>query len=143
VGFAVPVNTAKRIVPQLIQFGEVKRPRPGASFYTVEDFTERGFRMPVESGLIPYNVVPNGTLQKVGIKGLSRDGYGEIVLGDIIISIDGVKMSNTDDLFRYLDKKQIGDTVQVEIYRGNSRTTVPVKLLQSSQTTQTRPNRRF
>lgn len=143
VGFAVPVNTAKRIVPQLIQFGEVKRPKPGASFYTVEDFTERGFRMPVESGLIPYNVVPNGTLQKAGIKGLYRDSYGELMLGDVILSIDGVKMSNTDDLFRYLDKKQIGDTVQVEIYRGNSRTTVPVKLLQSSQTTQTRPNRRF
>ncbi|MEK7724299.1 MAG: trypsin-like peptidase domain-containing protein, partial [Acidobacteriota bacterium] len=143
VGFAVPVNTAKRIVPQLIQFGEVKRPRPGASFYTVEDFTEKGFRMPVESGLIPYNVVPNGTLQKAGIKGLSRDGYGEILLGDIILSIDDVKMNDTDALFRYLDKKQIGDTVQAKVYRNKQEITMPIKLLQSSQTTQTRPNRRF
>jgi serine protease Do len=66
-----------------------------------------------------------------------------LMLGDIIISIDGVKMSNTDDLFRYLDKKQIGDTVQAKVYRNKQEITVPIKLLQSSQTTQTRPNRRF
>lgn len=143
VGFAVPMNTAKRIIPQLIQFGEVNRPRPGASFYSVEQFVERGFRMPVESGLIPYNLIANGTLQKAGLKGLSRSGGGELALGDIIVSIDGVKMANTDDLFRYLDKKQIGDTVQARIYRGNGEITVPIKLLKSSPTTQTRPTRRF
>lgn len=143
VGFAVPVNTAKRIVPQLIQFGEVKRPRPGASFYTVNQFVERGFRMPVENGLIPYNLTANGTMQAAGLKGLSRNNFGELALGDIILALDGVQMTSTDDLYRFLDKKQIGDTVQAKIYRNNAEITVPIKLLSSSQSTQTRPTRRF
>lgn len=142
VGFAVPVNTAKRIVPQLIQFGEVKRPRLGANFYSVEQLTEQGVNLPVESGLLVRNVQTGGSAERAGLRGLSQDNTGEIVLGDIILSIDGEKMTDLDDLFRYLDKKQIGDTVQAEVFRTNKRITVPVKLLQSTSQP-TRPGRQF
>jgi S1-C subfamily serine protease len=142
VGFAVPVNTAKRIVPQLIQFGEVKRPRIGGDLLSVEKLAEQGVKLPVASGLLLRAVVTGGSAERAGLKGLSRDGYGEIVLGDIILSIDGEKMSDLDDLYRYLDKKQIGDTVQARIFRGNQELTVPVKLLQSPSQP-ARSNRRF
>lgn len=143
VGFAIPISIAKRVIPQLIQFGEVKRPKPGANLLSVEQLAEQGVKLPVGSGLLVRNVLTGGSFDKAGIKGLSRNGYGEIVLGDIVLSMDGEKMSDTDVLDRFLDKKKIGDTVQVEILRGNSKITVPVKLLQSPQTTQTRPARRF
>lgn len=143
VGFAIPIRIAKRVIPELIQFGEVKRPKPGASFYSVAQLTEQGVQLPVESGLLVRSVLAGGSFDKAGIKGLSRSGYGEIVLGDIILSIDGEKMSDTDVMDRFLDKKKIGDVVQVKIFRGNKEMTVPVTLSQSPQSIQTRPRRQF
>jgi S1-C subfamily serine protease len=142
VGFAVPVNTAKRVIPQLIQFGEVKRPKLGANLLSVEQLIDQGVKIPVENGLLIRNVQTGGSAEKAGLKGISQDNTGEVVLGDIILSIDGEPMSDLDDLYRYLDKKQIGDTVQAEVFRGNGRIKVPVKLLQTTSQP-TRSTRQF
>jgi S1-C subfamily serine protease len=64
---------------------------------------------------------------------------GEVVLGDIITSIDGTKVANLDDVYRVLDKKQIGDTVQVEIYRGSRTQVISVKLMALPAAVQGRP----
>ncbi|CAN5568796.1 trypsin-like peptidase domain-containing protein [soil metagenome] len=146
VGFAIPVNIAKRVVPQLIQFGEVRRPNLGIRPYIVEQLQQQGVRLPVESGLLVRSVAPGGTAERAGIRGLSQNGNGEVVLGDIITSIDGAKMNNLDDLYRFLDKKQIGDTIQAEIFRNNRTMTVSVKLLPTPRgdaSLQGRPMRRF
>lgn len=144
VGFAIPVSIAKRVIPQLIQFGEVKRPKIGANLLSVGQLAEQGVKLPIASGLLVRNLITGGSAEKAGLKGLSRDNSGEIILGDIILSIDGVKMSDMDDLDKYFDKKQIGETVQAKIFRNNKEMTVPIKLLSSSiQPAQTRPNRRF
>ena len=124
VGFAIPVNIAKRVVPQLIQFGEVRRPKLGASTPSVSDLLQRGYSFPVAEGLLVYQVLPGGSAERAGIRGISSNGD----LGDIIISIDGQKTNDTDDLDRVLDKKQIGDSVQVELYRDGKTITVPIKL---------------
>ena len=142
VGFAVPVNIAKRVVPQLIQFGEVRRPKLGANLLSVSSLGEQGARLPVASGLVVRNVVQGSSAANAGLKGLSQDPTGSVTLGDIIISIDGEKMDDSDDLFRYLDKKQIGDTVQVQVYRNGSNVTIPVRLL-GSQPAATRTTRRL
>jgi S1-C subfamily serine protease len=139
VGFAVPVSIAKRVVPQLIQFGEVRRPKLGATLYAVEQLSEQGIRMPVEKGLLVRSVSPGGSASGAGLRGLSQDNSGDMILGDIITSIDGEKISNLDELYRFLDKKQIGDTVQVEIYRGNKLQTVSVKLKPLPASLQGRP----
>lgn len=125
VGFAIPVSTAKRVIPQLIQFGEVRRPKLGASLPSVEDLQARGYKLPVEKGLLIYSLVPGGAAERAGLRGLTQDG----TVGDILLSIDGQSTNSLDDLYRLLDKKQIGDTVQVEVYRGGRNVTVPVKLL--------------
>ena len=65
---------------------------------------------------------------------------GGVTIGDIIISIDGQPMNDIDDLYRQLDKKQIGETIQVELYRGGKNVTVPVKLLGTPASS--RPTRR-
>ncbi|MEO6052228.1 MAG: trypsin-like peptidase domain-containing protein, partial [Pyrinomonadaceae bacterium] len=129
VGFAIPVSIAKRIIPQLIQFGEVRRPKLGAELLSVTALADQGVRLPVESGLIVRNVNQGTTASNAGLRGLSQDPSGTVILGDVIVSIDGEKMNDLDDLFRYLDKKQIGDTIQVGVFRNGKTTTVPVKLL--------------
>jgi len=140
VGFAVPVNIAKRIVPQLIQFGEVRRPKLGATLYSVEQLVERGIQMPVPKGLLIRSISPGGSAASAGLRGLAQDGEGELILGDIITSIDGTKVADLDDVYKLLDKKQIGDTVQVEIYRTNKSQIVPVKLMPLPASVQGRPS---
>lgn len=128
VGFAVPVNIAKRVVPQLIQFGEVRRPKLGASTMSVASLLDQGARLPVESGLLIRSVTQGSPAAASGLKGLSQANDGSILLGDIIESIDGEKLTTNDDLYRLLDKKQIGDTIQIEVFRAGKRVTVPLKL---------------
>ncbi len=138
VGFAIPVNIAKRVIPQLLQFGEVRRPKLGANLRGISQLREQGVRLPVEGGLLVLQSVAGGSAQSAGIRGLSQGAGGDVVLGDIITTINGEKMNDLDDLYRFLDKKQIGETIQVEIYRNGKTLTVPVKLLPLS-----RPVRQF
>ncbi len=132
VGFAVPVNIAKRVVPQLISNGEVVRPKLGISTYVVRDLVRQGVELPVSDGVIITQVQPDGSAAAAGLRGLQQTTMGETIIGDIIISIDGESINDRNDLFRVLDKHNINDTVQVEILRGGRRTTVPVKLLPDS-----------
>jgi S1-C subfamily serine protease len=145
VGFAIPVNIAKRIVPQLIQFGEVRRPKLGVDGVSVARLAEQGLDMPIEKGLLLRSVAGGSPAGAAGLKGLSRAGNGEIALGDIITSIDGQSIGDLDDLYRFLDKKQFGDTVQVEVFRNGKTLTVPVKLtlIQRQQQPSGRPGSKF
>ena len=85
--------------------------------------------------------MPGTTASNAGLRGISQDGTGNAILGDVITSIDGEKMADLDDLYRYLDKKQIGDTIQVAVYRNGKTTTIPVKLLGTQPAS--RPTRRI
>jgi len=137
VGFAVPISTARRVIPQLIQYGEVRRPKLGANLDSVAKLSAQGYRMPVENGLLVGTVIQGGAASSAGLKGLSRSAEGATLIGDIITSIDGEKMNDLDDLYRLLDKKQIGDTVRVEVYRNGAATTIPVRLVNPPQQTRT------
>jgi putative serine protease PepD len=141
VGFAVPVSIAKRIVPQLIQFGKVRRPRLGIYPRDVEPLS-RQFRMPIDYGVLILQTQPGSPAANAGLKGTQQTYDGDLILGDIITAIDGEKVGNNDDLFRILDKHQIGDTVKVEIFRNGSKTTVSVKLTEITDN-QRRPTRRL
>ncbi|HEX5707114.1 MAG TPA: trypsin-like peptidase domain-containing protein [Pyrinomonadaceae bacterium] len=127
VGFAVPVNIAKRIVPQLISQGRVVRPKLG--IFPLDVSRIRGVRLPVERGLIIYQLDPQGSAAAARLRALEQTPDGDIILGDIIVAIDGEAVEDSDDLYRILDKHQFGDVVQVEVVREGQRTTVPVRLL--------------
>lgn len=127
VGFAVPVNIAKRIIPQLIQFGEVRRPKLGINALSVAQLRAQGLNLPAQAGLFVRSVLPGGAAATAGIRGLQQTG-GDVVLGDIITTVDNEKVEDLDDLYKILDRKQIGDTVNVEILRDNKRQNVSVKL---------------
>ncbi|MFV0387839.1 MAG: S1C family serine protease [Pyrinomonadaceae bacterium] len=131
VGFAIPINTAKSVVPQLIKFGEVRRPKFGADLRPVAEFVDRGYNLPIRNGILVVNTVPGGTLDKAGIHGLSRDQQG-YMLGDIILEADGVELNSMDDLYRFLEKKKMGDSVNVTLYRNGKKLTVPVTLVSTT-----------
>jgi S1-C subfamily serine protease len=127
VGFAVPVNIAKRIVPQLIRSGEVRRPKLGITTREVAQLRGR-IELPVSDGLLIWQVAAGGAAANAGLRGLTQTENGDVEIGDIIVGMDGEKLDNSDDLYRLLDKHQIGDVAQVQILRNGRRTTVPVRL---------------
>ena len=126
VGFAIPVNIAKRIVPQLVRNGSVQRPSLSITSRDVEALGRQA-QLPVSDGVLIWTVRTGGAAANAGLRGLAQTEDG-VELGDIIVAIDGEKVSNNDDLYRLLDKHQIGDTVNVEVIRRGRHTTVPVRL---------------
>ncbi len=139
VGFAIPVSIAKRVVPQLIQFGEVRRPKLGATFISLAELRDRGISTPVADGMLIQRTVQGGSAERAGLRGFTRDETGTTIIGDVITAIDGEKVTDMDDLYKALDKRKIGDTVQVDILRGEKKMTLPVKLLTLPAAVQGRP----
>src|SRR5438552_3211498 len=106
VGFAIPVNIAKRIVPQLVRNGYVQRPKLGIVPRDVESLSGQ-VRLPVSYGTMIWQVQPGGPAANAGLRGLVQTEDGDVELGDIIIAINGEKVSNNDDLYKLLDKHQV------------------------------------
>jgi putative serine protease PepD len=130
VGFAVPVSIAKRVVPQLLQNGQVRRPKLGISTRDVAAFRNQ-VDLPVSDGVLIIQVARGSGAANAGLRGMQQTEMGDFELGDIIVGIDNDKVANSDDLFRVLDKHQIGETVQVQIWRDGRRMSVPVRLMES------------
>ena len=127
VGFAIPVNIAKRIVPELVRNGTVQRPKLGITPRDVETLG-RQVELPVSDGVLIWYVQQGGPAANAGLRGLVQTDDGDVELGDIIVGIDGQKVGDNDELYKILDKHQMGDTISVEIIRRGRRMTVPVKL---------------
>ena len=132
IGFAVPVSIAKRVVPQLLKNGAVSRPKLGINTRDVA-LLRNQVDLPVDDGVMIIQVARGGGAAQAGLRGIQQTEMGDFELGDIIVGIDNNKVGNTDDLFRVLDKHQIGDTVQVQIWRNGRKTSVPVRLTESPE----------
>lgn len=124
-GFAVPVDTIKTIVPQLILHGKIIR--PGLGIGIVPDSTKRRF-LRDDKGIIIYYVEENSPAGKAGLKGMTQDQYGRTYLGDIILSVDGTEVNNLDDLYQFLETKKVGDSVMVKYRREDKTMAVKVVL---------------
>lgn len=133
IGFAVPVDTAKKIIPDLIARGHVSRPWLGISALPLDSRLARTLGLPVEEGIIIGEVYAGSGAAAAGLRAtVARESsYGGIAierLGDVILSVNGQQVKNTNDLQNLLKDKQVGQTVQVEVLREGSRVTVPVRL---------------
>src|ERR1043165_7577856 len=124
VGFAIPVNIAKRIVPQLVRNGSVQRPKLGIIRRDVDTLTGQ-VELPVAYGVLIWNTQPGGPAANAGLRGMVRTDDGSIELGDIVVGVDAEKINNNDELYKALNKHQIGDSVNLDVYRGSRRMTVP------------------
>jgi S1-C subfamily serine protease len=127
VGFAIPINIAKRVVPELVKNGEVRRPKLGIVPRDVESLSNQ-VRLPVTTGVLIWNVQPGGPAANAGLRGMVQTEDGDIELGDIIVGVDGEKINNNDELYRALNQHQLGDTVSVDVFRNGTRMTIPVWL---------------
>lgn len=133
VGFAVPVNIAKRIVPELVRSGEVRRPKLGIGTRDV-GMLKGQLDLPIADGVIILQVAPGEAAANAGLRGLTQTENGDVEIGDIIVGMDGNKIANSDDLYRSLDKHQVGDTVQLQIFRNGRNSSVPVRLTEGANT---------
>jgi S1-C subfamily serine protease len=124
-GFAVPVDTIKNIVPQLIQHGKLIR--PGLGIGIVPDSMKKRIAGNLKGIIVSY-VDEKGSAAKAGIQGMTQDQFGRTYLGDIILSVDGQDVNNLDDIYQVLDKHQIGDDVMVKYLRDGKTLAVKVKL---------------
>ena len=126
IGFAIPVNTAKRLVPELISKGRVSHPWLGVRGVNVTRELSRRLKLPAEHGVLVMVVEPRSPAAQAGIRGGDRRvPVGNMVLllgGDLIVGIDGQKVENNDRLVAYLDDhKRVGQTVELEILRQDQR----------------------
>jgi S1-C subfamily serine protease len=125
IGFAVPVDTVARIVPQLIQYGREVRPVIGVEF--ADDAIAR--RLGVRGALV-VRVVENGPAQRAGIMGTTQEyPSGRIHLGDIITGINDKPVNSSQDIHLALDDKQPGDKVVLQVLRGGTeKLSLPLEL---------------
>jgi S1-C subfamily serine protease len=118
VGFAVPVDLIKKIVPQIIQFGKVTRPGIGGITFVPDEYASRAG---IEGAII-RDVPRDSQAYELGLRGLGRDSFGRLYIRDVIVAIDGTKVKSYDDFFSALDNYKIGETVTLTIERaGKSR----------------------
>ena len=123
IGFAVPVDTVNRIVPELIKYGKLIRPGLGVSL--VPDAMAK--RWGVE-GLIIGKVSRGGPADRAGLRGARETAAGRVELGDIIMAVAGKRVTTIDDLMNVMEDHKVGDQVTVEVLRGNRRKQVSVTL---------------
>jgi S1-C subfamily serine protease len=132
IGFAVPVDIAKRIIPEIISKGYVSRPWLGVSTLVLTRGIARAFQLPVEEGIIVGDVYRNSGAAAAGLRPATvRESiYGLALqqLGDVILSVGGRKVASIDDLQNALQDKKPGEMVDVEILRQRGRVTLPVRL---------------
>ena len=129
IGFAVPVNTAKKIVPQLKEHGKVERAYLGVTTTTVTEQLAEDLNLPVEEGALVQDVVDGGPADKAGLRaGRTEVGQGLRVGGDILVEVDGQPIERNSDVADAILDDQPGDEVEIEYFRGEDRKTVTVKL---------------
>jgi len=126
IGFAVPVDTINKIVPEIIRYGKVLRPGLGVSL--MSDPYAR--RIGVE-GVVILEVAGGSETDRAGLKGLSRDRYGRLFVRDVIVGIDATKVKSYDDLYGALDNHKIGDTVTLTVAREGKERKVRLTLVSS------------
>jgi len=112
IGFAIPVDTVNRIVPELIKSGKLIR--PGLGVQTADE--QLADRLGV-TGVLVVDVVRGSGAAKAGLRPTKRDGAGRILLGDVITAVDGRRVESPNDLFLALEKYRVGDSVNLTLLR--------------------------
>jgi S1-C subfamily serine protease len=138
IGFAVPVNTAKELLPELRKGGEIKRAYLGVEWVPVTDELARDLNLEVDRGALLQTVVEGGPADKAGLRGGSTPtGSGVAAGGDVIVEVDGKRVRTPDDVAAVIAENAPGDEVEVVYFRGDDRRTATVKLAERPDELQT------
>lgn len=125
IGFAVPADDIERIVTQIIQHGRVVL--SGIGIQRVEPNVAR--KLGVRKGILIADVLPNTPAAKLKLRGTSRDQWGRIVMGDVILAVNSHPVSDYDALYHLLTEIKIGEQVTISILRGNKTVTLRTKTI--------------
>ena len=139
IGFAIPINTAKAVLGDLLRFGRVKRPSLGIVDYAIGPDLATQMGLGAESGVLIQKVLPGGAAERAGLHGGDQQAYlGNMPImlgGDLIVAIDGEEVTDSQDINAIMDKHRAGDTVSVTFVRGRRRMTVKLILGESRANT--------
>jgi S1-C subfamily serine protease len=133
IGFAIPVNTAKKLLPQLIARGRASHPWLGISGMEITPDLARTLNLATKEGVMIARVIPGGPAARAGLRGSQRSVRVRNVMvavgGDIILALDGQKITSVDDLTAFLDeRKKAGEDVRVDVLRDGKALTVVARL---------------
>jgi Do/DeqQ family serine protease len=125
IGFAIPVNMAKSIMSQILEFGKVRRGLLGVSISDFSADTAKAYGIDAKEGALVQEVVSGSAAEKAGIK-----------VGDVIVAIDGQPVTNASSLRTTIGLKRSGDSVKIDILRDGKRSTVTANLDERAVTEQ-------
>lgn len=115
IGFAIPIYTVRKVVPELIQYGKVRR--AGIGIEVLND--EYKGRLGIRSGVVIHRVNPGSEASRLGLRGLQASHFGRVILGDVIVGVNEKSIDNIDDLSETFERHKAGETVTLQILRGN------------------------
>ncbi|MFZ0731276.1 MAG: trypsin-like peptidase domain-containing protein [Candidatus Sulfotelmatobacter sp.] len=137
IGFAIPINTAKAVLNDLMTLGRVRRPALGVRTIPISPELADEMGLPVDYGLLIVQVISGGSADLAGLRaGTERAYLGNTPImlgGDLIVAIDGQKVQDEDDLSQIMNDHRAGDTIKITIYRGKRKMDVNVALGESRQ----------
>ena len=137
IGFAIPVNTAKAVLNDLLTLGRVRRPALGVVTIPISPDIADQLGLAADYGLLVVQVLPGGAAARAGLKGGTERAYlGNIPItigGDLIVAIDGQDVQDQQELSHIMNSHRAGDTVKITIYRGKRKMDVQVTLGEARQ----------
>ncbi len=137
IGFAIPINTAKAVLGDLITLGRVRRPSLGIRPLAIGPELAEEMGLPADYGILILQTVPGGAADRAGLRGGNQRAYiGNtpiMIGGDLIVAIDGETVADPQDLANAMNKHRAGDTVTVTIVRGKRKMDVRVVLQEARQ----------
>src|ERR1700758_522739 len=137
IGFAIPINTAKAVLNDLMTLGRVRRPALGVRTIAITPELAEQIGLPVDYGLLIIQVTPGGSADQAGLRaGTERAYLGNTPImlgGDLIVAIDDQKVQDEDDLAQMMNNHRAGDTVKITIFRNKKKMDVTVSLGEARQ----------
>jgi len=137
IGFAIPVNTAKAVLNDLMTVGRVRRPALGVRTIPITPELADQLGLAADSGLLIVQVVSGGAADRAGLHGGTERAYlGNMPImvgGDLIVAIDGQDVQDQQDLSQVMNNHRAGDTVRITIYRAKKKMDVSVTLGESRE----------
>ena len=132
IGFAIPINTAKAVLNDLVTLGRVRRPALGVKTIPLDPELADQMGLSIDYGLLIVQAIQGGSADRAGLRGGTERAYlGNMPImlgGDVIVAIDGEKVDNQQDLAQVMNNHRAGDTVRISIYRNKKKMDVSVTL---------------
>ena len=129
IGFAIPVDLAKQIIPKLIKSGKVEHAYIGVTTTEVTPQVSRVLKLPAADGALVQKIAAGSPAAKAGLRAGNRSIGGQLVAGgDLIVGVDGAPVHKPEDISKAIAARKPGDSVRIDFYRGSNRKSLTLTL---------------